>query len=328
LKARFKQLRSAYQSSRVETKLTGHSPYHDRLRTAETNGLYRKVLSVVDSLGPRFRNRLDNISLKELDENKLIPAVALMLSLRWDAMAARDALPTTDNGLQLAALVGHTFGDWPTATVLVTTVPGGAGRPYLMQMQMDSRYLATAYPSAQEISALREPLARAAWPIEGSTTLAQSLMYSVIRRESAYFSSAISPAGALGLFQVMPGTFESQPNCRQRQATGVNPSPQSYLFDPNRNIQFWSCWIRQEVGAATRENVALLLMVHHAGMSSLREWQKMWMGRAFSGDLELQIEGLRFPATQVFVRQVLADTSIADSSGLFESKVAADQQTP
>ena len=43
--------------------------------------LYRQLLATVDGLGRRFRNRLDNIRLQELDEQNLIPTAALLLAL-------------------------------------------------------------------------------------------------------------------------------------------------------------------------------------------------------------------------------------------------------
>lgn len=42
------------------------------------------------------------------------------------------------------------------------------------------------------------PLANAAWLIDGSDALSQSLMYAVIRSESKFYPKAISPNGSLG----------------------------------------------------------------------------------------------------------------------------------
>ena len=321
----FEQLRAAYQHSGPAVELAGATPYHNRLRAAEANGLYAQVLAIVDGLSRRYRNRLDHIGLKELDDKRLVPAAALLLALRQDVLAARDAQLTADNQLRLAGFLGHKVGDWPTAK-LVISVPPEAPRRRLSELQADPRYLATAYPGVSVLTALREPLAEAAWPIDGSTALSESLMYAVIRRESAYYPGAISAVGALGLFQIMPETFEKRKDCWIRREPGERPTPTSYLFDPGRNTQFWSCWVRKEFEPKSRDDVALMLVRHQAGTDNLNKWRRAWKGRAFENDLELQIDTLRFPATQVFVRYVLIDIAIADAAGLFESGAANDKE--
>lgn len=309
------QLRTAYQRSSADAELAGATQYHDRLRAAQANGVYAQALAAVDNLSRRFRNRLDNIALKELDDNHLIPAAALLLTLRQDALAARDAKLTADNQLRLAGFLGRKVGDWPTA-MNVTFVPADAPHRRLTELQTDARYLATVYP---DVSVLRGPLGEAAWPIDGSTALAESLMYAVIRRESAYFPSAISAVGALGLFQILPSTFEERKDCWKRREPDERPTPTSYLFDPGRNTQFWSCWVRKEFAPKTRDDIALMLVRHQAGTGSLNEWREAWKGRAIDNDLEMQIDTLRFPATQRFVRQVLIDIAVVDAAGIFGS---------
>jgi len=315
------RVRDAYRKRGPDAGLEGTTPYHDRLRGAERNGLYRQLLETVDGLGRRFRNRLDNIRLQELDEQNLIPTVSLLLALRQDALAARDSAPTADNQLRLAGFLGRKLGDWPTALAM-TFIRDDAPHGRITELQNDPRFLATAYPGLDDLGALKEALADAAWPIDGSTALSESLMYGVIRRESAYYAGAISAVGALGLFQIMPLTFERRPECWTASTPGQSPRPTSYLFDPVRNTQFWSCWVRKEFDPRTRDGIALMLVNHHAGSGNLGAWMKAWKGRAIERDLELQIDTYRFPATSVFVRYVLSDVAIADAGGLFEGAAA------
>jgi TolA-binding protein len=314
----WRRLREAYQESAPETELAGSTPYHERLRTAGSNGLYKELLGIVDSIGKRFHNRLDNIPLQQLDGENLIPAVALQLALRQDAFTARDAVLTTDNQLRLAGFLGRECGDWPTA-IAMTNVRGKAYRRQIPELQNDPRFLATFYPDINVLGTLKEALADAAWQIDGSTTLSESLMYGVIRQESAYYSGAISSVGALGLFQIMPDTFEGRPECWIPGTTGRNPTPASYLFDPVRNTKFWSCWVRKEFDPGTRDGIVLMLARHHAGTGNLRAWMENWKGRAIEHDLELQVETYRFPATSLFVRYVLNDVAVADAGGFFDT---------
>lgn len=311
------KLRAAYSKSVADDELGGATPYHERLRAAERNGLYSQVLAIVDGLGKRFRNRLDNIPLKELDESNLIPAAALLLALRQDAIAARDSALTADNQLQLAGFLGRKLADWPTA-ISMAFIPGEASHGRINALQNDPRYLASVYPGVGVLKMLKAPLAESAWPIDGATALSESLMYSVMRRESIYYPGAISPVGALGLFQIMPATFYGRKDCWNLRSPDEKPTPASYLFDPDRNTQFWSCWVRKEFEPKTRDSIALMLVKHHAGSGNLANWQRSWKGRAIENDLELQIETFRFRETQLFVRHVLTDVAIIDASGQFE----------
>lgn len=324
----FAALHAAFQQSKVDADLTGQTPYHERLRTSEASGLYRRALSIVNGLGPKFRNRLDNISLQKLDEHRLIPAIAVLLSLRQDALAARDAEPTADNQLRLAGFAGRRLGDWPAAMLTVTNESSRPHTAFMTQLQTDPRYLATSYPGMADVPVLRQPLVKAAWPIHGSTALAKSLMYATIRRESAYFPGAISSAGAIGLFQILPATFENRKNCWDQQTVVAPPIPAAYLFNPDQNVQFWSCWIRKEFDPKKRTDLARLILFHNAGIGNLEEWEASWRGRAIEKDFELQIEAVRFPATQNFTRHVLTDAAIAESSGLFDTETLGQEQTP
>jgi TolA-binding protein len=319
------RVREAYRKRGPDVELEGATPYHDRLRAAERNGLYKELLATVLGLGRRFRERLDNIRLQELDEQNLIPTAAVLLSLRQDALAARDSALTVDNQLRLAGFMGRKLGDWPTALAM-TFVRDDATYRRISELQNDPRFLATVYPGIDALGPLKEALADAKWQIDGSTALSESLMYGVIRRESAYYSGAISAAGALGLFQIMPLTFERRPECWTPGAAGAKPTPASYLFDPVRNTQFWSCWVRKEFDPRTRDGIALMLVNHHAGVGRHNAWMETWKGRAIERDLELQIDTYRFPATSVFVRYVLGDVTIADAAGVFETGEGASRR--
>ncbi len=316
------RLREAYLKSVPAVELAGTTPYHERLRTAALNGLYKELLAIVDGLGARFKKRIDSIPLQTLDENNLIPAVALMLSLRQDAIAARDSVLTSDNQLRLAGFLGRKFGDWPTA-ISMTDVRGADARQRLTDLQKNPHFLATAYPSVEVLNTLKEPLTGTAWQIDGSTALCQSLMYALIRHESRYYSGAISPAGALGLFQILPGTFNDSKDCRPG-GHGKQPTAESYLFDPVLNARFWSCWMERNITDRTRDSIAPIVILSNAGARTLREWRRNWEKRAIGPDLELQLDTLRYPETSKLVREVLADAAIADAGGFFETGAATD----
>ena len=316
-------MRAAYRTVAPDVELDGRTAYHDRLRGAESSGLYGRLVGTVGGLGKLFRRRLDTVPLAELDGQGAMPAVALLLALRQDAAAARDSVPTADNELRLAGFVGRKVGDWPSAAAM-TSVRGDAPHARVTELQNDPRFLATSYPGTEILGSLKGPLASAAWPIDGSTELSESLMYAVMRRESSFYPGAISPVGALGLFQIMPSTFERTEGCWRLAGPGERPTPASYLFDPVRNMEFWSCWVKREFEPKARADVPQMLVRQHAGSGNLEAWKKTWKGRSVERDTEMQVEALRFPATQAFVRSVLADVAIVEASGIFAGDPGAN----
>lgn len=314
----WKEIRAAYHKRAPDTEIADLSPYHARLRSAGSNGLYKQLLTTVDGIGKKFRNRLDLVSLNELDKEGLIPAVAVLLSLRQDALAARDTAPTADNYMRLSGFLGRSVGDWPLAEA-INYFRDDTPRQIVHDVQNDDRYLSTVYPDVNTIDFLRKPLADAAWSIDGSVALSESLMYAIVRRESSFYAGAISARGAIGLFQVLPATFIGTKACWKGIGNNERAIASSYLFDPIRNIAFWSCWVGTEKGLRpnTADDVPRTLVMHNAGRGNLARWMEGWKGRPIEQDLELQIDTYRFPATQLFVRSVLADVAITSASGIF-----------
>ncbi len=302
-------LNKAYRDSRVDTNLAGRSPYHVRLRAAASTGLYARLLAT-ELLG----KRLDDIPLEELDKSGLTPAVALLLALRQDALAAKDSDLTADNCLRLAGLLGHQLQDWPTVGE-VTSVPAAAPLERLTKLQADRRYLATVYPDPADLPMLKlkASLAAAAWPMRGSTDLSQSLMYAMIRRESSFDPGAISRVGALGLLQMMPETFANLDKKSKLLETSGVRSDVEYLLDPQRNIATWADWWRTELG---KDDLAVAVMKHNAGSTNVSKWTTTyWTQMGSKDDLEYRVETVRFPETRVFLRRVLQDTAIVDAAG-------------
>ncbi len=314
--ATFAELRALHRAGAVPGDAPrGDSPLLGRVLSAKQSGLYERLRQEVDGLGQARRTRLDRMALADLDAAGLLPSVALLLAWRQDALRARDADPSPDTTLRLSALLGQGLGDWPVA-MLLTSVPAQAPRSRLSALQQHPQYLAASYPAIASLGFLREPLDAAAWPIGGSKALSQSLMYAVIRQESAFFPSAISSVGAMGLFQIMPQTFKRVTGkCRQGAAAN---RPAAVLFNARRNAEFWACWVQDEFKPANRDDLALLLVKHHAGVGNLGNWRGSWKGGAIENDLELQIESMRFPDTRNFVRKVLADLAIVEAAGLFD----------
>ena len=314
----YRELRDAYAESEahVSADLTRSTPYHNRVRAAIEAGLYARSQAIVRQLG----RRIDDVSLADLEGGHWIPAAAMLVSLRQDALAAKDRSLDPENWLGLmAAISGTDFQDWPLA-VEMTFLRNDAERQSWYGLQNDPRYLGTLYPNLERIPALVEPFAAAAWEIDGSRALSQALMYAVVRHESGFYPQAISSRGALGLFQFMPGTFRALTGEGGIVADVGDRSDVDYLLDPGRNVELWARWVAAEFPIEDRGDIVSSVMRHQAGAGNVREWREYWRIARALGDVEFQVETTPFVGTGSFLRRVLRDTAIVEAAGIFESQ--------
>lgn len=89
----------------------------------------------------------------------------------------------------------------------------------------------------------------------------EAWIYAVIRIESAGRTRAVSSAGAMGLMQLMPGTWARQ---RARLMLGTDP------FDPRDNILAGTAYLREMYD---RYGPAGFLAAYNAGPGRYEEWR-------------------------------------------------------
>ena len=122
-----------------------------------------------------------------------------------------------------------------------------------------------------------------------------SWIYAVLRQESTFNPTAVSPAGALGLMQLMPAT------AREVARTLDLPRPtRSRLFDPEFNITLGSGYLA-EMHQRFGGNPVLATAAYNAGPARVERWlpeQAM--------DADLWIALIPFSETRTYVRRVLA----------------------
>ncbi len=310
-----RELRAAYAESHggVPTDVVAPTPYHRRVRQAIETGLYGQLLDIDQEL----RERIDDVSLLDLDSNGMVPFAALLVSMRQDVLAAKDYSLDADNWLQVMALVSSPrFQDWPV-TIEMMFLRNDVEREQWLRLQREVPYLATVYPDMERIPALTEPLAATSWDIDDAPGLSQAIMYAVIRHESGFYPRAISTQGALGLFQFMPQTFRAL-TAEQGIAPNVEKlSELDYLLDPRRNMELWARWVNAEFPIKRSRDIVSSMMRHQAGSGNVAEWSEYWENAGVHDDLEFQIETVRFAATRSFLRRVLRDTMIVDAAGIF-----------
>jgi soluble lytic murein transglycosylase-like protein len=115
------------------------------------------------------------------------------------------------------------------------------------------------------------------------------LLAAVARQESVFRSNAVSPAGARGVLQLLPGT--ARPHA---VALGLGPHPD--LFDPEHNLRLGA----RELGALLRRFGAVepALAAYNAGEGRARRWWRSWPDR------RRFTEEVPIPETYTYIRRV------------------------
>ncbi|MDF1835680.1 MAG: lytic transglycosylase domain-containing protein [Alteraurantiacibacter sp. bin_em_oilr2.035] len=138
-------------------------------------------------------------------------------------------------------------------------------------------------------------------------------IYAVIRIESAGRTRAVSSAGAMGLMQLMPGTWARQ---RVRYSLGGDP------FDPRNNILAGTSYLREMYD---RYGAAGFLAAYNAGPGRYEDW--------LAGRRSLPLETRRYvakiaPQLQPGRIFVAAGSHSADAPGPLAEPVPTSDYAP
>jgi len=138
------------------------------------------------------------------------------------------------------------------------------------------------------------------WPaatrLERSLGIPRGLLASLMKQESGYKADARSPAGAIGLLQLMPGTAIRY---------GIGESEHEVaarLRDPMVNLHAGAAHIAMLI-ARTKGEMSLAVGAYNAGLDPVERWRAMLRG----GPPELVLEAAAFGETRLYVWSVLDD---------------------
>ena len=120
-----------------------------------------------------------------------------------------------------------------------------------------------------------------------------ALLYAVMRQESGYNPHALSPAGAMGLLQVMPHA-----GARVAASLGV-PFDAQRLYDPTENVRLGAAEVAHVLELFDGD-IPLALAAYNAGTARVRQW----LERTGAMDLDLFVEEIPFDETRNYVRRV------------------------
>lgn len=122
------------------------------------------------------------------------------------------------------------------------------------------------------------------------------LLFAIARQESAFATDARSPAGAMGLMQLMPATAR-----QTARSIGVKYNYWS-LIDPDHNIQLGSTYINQLMEQFDGNRV-LAAAAYNAGPNRVKRWIKSSEQQV---PYDVWIETIPFKETRKYVQNILS----------------------
>lgn len=137
-------------------------------------------------------------------------------------------------------------------------------------------------------------------------------LWGVMRRESAFKPDAVSPAGAYGLLQMLPGTA-----AMTAKAQGLPAPTGLQLMDPAINVPLGAAHLR-EVLDKSGGRWPMALAAYNAGFRAAQRWQP-----PAAMDADVWIENIPFNETRAYVQRILFHAAIYQWLGS-ERAVRAD----
>ena len=213
--------------------------------------------------------------------------------------ASVDSLPNVRRAVELAAI-----GETALAEQMLrhqASIGSPSDQPALLQVAKRLNLAGAQYwlathgqPGVRIAAAERYP--DPAWtPVRG-WRVKRELAFAHIIQESSFRTAAVSPAGAVGLMQVLPGSASDE-----AAAAGLPYSP-SALYDPTYNLEFGQSFIeRMRSSAYTGGLLPKVIASYNAGPLPVGRWATI----PDKGDPLLWIESIPYWETRYYVPAVM-----------------------
>ena len=124
------------------------------------------------------------------------------------------------------------------------------------------------------------------------------LMASLIRLESGFLSTAISPVGAIGLLQLMPDTAK-----RIAESQGLQAPATSDLMQPKTNILFGTFYFSSLIDQFDGDWFPAICS-YNAGPAAVRRW---WSKKPATQKLDEFIETITYHDTRLYIKRIIGD---------------------
>jgi soluble lytic murein transglycosylase len=184
----------------------------------------------------------------------------------------------SDEELARAAKLANGWG-WDGRAILTV-----AHTPYLDDLEM-------RFPLAYRDRLLEQARAQRLDP---------AWVYAIVRQESAFIADARSPAGALGLMQIMPGTGRKIGRSLDKPLKN-----RQQLLDADVSLEFGSTYLRKLLDELD-DNPVMAAAAYNAGIHRVERWRPAQQ----SMPADLWIETIPYRETREYLRRVTAYTTI------------------
>ena len=127
-----------------------------------------------------------------------------------------------------------------------------------------------------------------------SARVAAPLLYGMVRQESLFRADAVSPSGAIGLAQLMPGTARRIAGADRQPLPSAND-----LFDPALNLKLGAAHLRELIDRFDGQAL-LALAAYNAGPLAVERWLP-----EAPIDADIWVENIPYNETREYVQRVL-----------------------
>ena len=141
------------------------------------------------------------------------------------------------------------------------------------------------------------------WQPNGGFSVDPLLIFALMRQESGFRPSAVSPGGALGLMQLMPQTASLMQ--KQSNLDLTVPAASGNVSEPIVNITLGQNYVQHLLDNPLVDgNLIYLLAAYNAGPGKLQEWKNNNLGHS---DPLLFVESIPYGQTRHYVMQVMTN---------------------
>lgn len=224
-----------------------------------------------------------------LEKGRLLARLGLLSAAVGELESAEEGIAAEEMRLEISRLYRE-VGEYHRSAVLV-------------RKKMSPRPLAgSSSEKERALHLLAYPLGYPSWINQYAQkgNLDPAFLSAVILEESRFDPQAVSPAGARGLMQVLPGTAN-----QIVQRVKVDGYSDTLLFDPEMNLRLGS-WYLSSLLEEFRGKEIGALAAYNAGPHMVREW----LAKNPSAPEDEFVENIPYAETRNYVIRVLSSTQV------------------
>lgn len=300
------ELTGAFQKSTIHAATADKGAHQAVVGQAVARGLYGHAVKVDVALRRSYPNQsIQMIKLADLDATGLMSGAVVLMALRQEVLLAANTSYSVANRLGISRLAASA-GDWQIAMWLVHGL--GMSQQVRASISKSRAFLPLAYPG-RFISQIERAAAK--------HQVRPEALYAIVRRESSFYPAAVSPDGAMGLFQFMPTTFNAFDRKHRIMVNYGKQSAVELIMDTGTCLELGALWLAKELLASHGDNLLYALLEHNAGGSRARRWKRHWEQQGRLGDVDYEITTIPYAETRLFVQGVFADVVLSKAAGWF-----------